>query len=469
MRYIQRLLYIWLFALDANLRLNLSFHHVSIQYMNLQSCLMGYFVVGSARDLLCGKIQGSKYKDTGGQFKYCGTHSQFINYFPHRRVKVLVSFLVPVNYEILMSYAVMDAGIAESEPLQKYEYPHLKWVFLNFQIKATRFMYHLVVLKFQRLELFISQDAHVQAWDGPSLLSEQLKPKPFKNDMSKYISATFQCTVSVLLKWSRKAESVVMGHRVLKLDNHISVVINNTLGMSITFPNPTHHQYLFILQLNAETKATFNVTTKKIAYTGTRNILCQFAGVTSYDMISDPPTELATACYSEVSYRHRNIYSKSSTVVLVFYLYPEYGSAHISSSVYTTKCQVIEINTCLFYGQQPKTAKFLNLCTKLKTLPSLKSSCACVYCSAYRHQMFAELSVSEGQCLVAQFNHNTDHYTKIMQPPVMNSGLCFLHNFKHGHINKRYQVLRYTVTGFLKGKPKFCAFPFGEQRHKSHV
>ena len=70
----------WIFKLDKKLRLNLTLHHIHFGFRHLHTCAVGELKV----------ISDSNNKQV---FKYCGIHSNMINYPQNRNVHIFLTNL----------------------------------------------------------------------------------------------------------------------------------------------------------------------------------------------------------------------------------------------------------------------------------------------------------------------------------------------------------------------------------------
>ena len=105
----------------------------------------------------------------------------------------------------------------------------------------------------------------------------------------------------------------------------------------------------------------------------TNNIHCKYAGLSVYESVNNFHQEISLLCHSSERYKHRNIYSNTSYVLLVFYMYPEYSKFNIGLSLSGTSCNIVTLNACTLQYFCAHTDR--KECIYLKRLPIMKTHC----------------------------------------------------------------------------------------------
>ena len=142
------LIHTWIFTLDKQLRLNITFVHVRILISYLDTCHVGNVTVETFDP-----SENSKFK-----FVYCGIMSNIPNYPKMRNANIMVSIRPYVQYIVFFSYGVIDPDrtISLRPPIGKAINP--EW-FLHFPAaeKYLQFIYlkvekyNVVVLSFEQI------------------------------------------------------------------------------------------------------------------------------------------------------------------------------------------------------------------------------------------------------------------------------------------------------------------------------
>ncbi len=447
--------YVWSFNLHTSLRLSLKFYHISIQYVNLQNCIMGHVAVIFNKGDPCGRCKYYQpfYKKTEHNFRYCGTHSFLVNYLSERMIKLELAVVVPAKADVMMSYLVIDSHIASSKPVDYHADPHIIWVVVFPQSKMTACKYFVKTKKFNRLQLLIQRKGVVRiaVWDGPGFLSTQLQAVHTHLNFTVFWSRTFQCTL-ILLAVSSLQSYNGLQYTAVRNDILNTVFVNKTQSVTITFSDPSNFQSAWILQLVSAQHMRLNISVNHYIYHGVANWMCQFAGISAYDVITETLTEFSSICHSAPGYKHRNIYSTNSSILLVLYVYPEYGQVSISFGVQSTTCQVFSLNLCLFGAlynpgissttKQTVSPRFFPVC-KNRKYPSFLSNSGC------KTGKF-DLSVKPGDCHVIQMHYDEGHRVKPLSGRY--SWYCYIGHLKHQHVTGISRKIHYKLSGFLRGK-----------------
>ena len=85
----------------------------------------------------------------------------------------------------------------------------------------------------------------------------------------------------------------------------------------------------------------FNVTIKNFTNNYKYNILCSYGGVIFYEEEKRIYKEKRLICFDNgYFYKHRNIYSSRSEMLLLMYAYKGYGTLFISLNISTTQCRL---------------------------------------------------------------------------------------------------------------------------------
>ena len=147
------------------------------------------------------------------------------------------------------------------------------------------------------------------------------------------------------------------------------------------------------------------------------NLACEYGGVSAFNINNTIHTTISTTYDSELSspfdiFKNRNVYSETSSLVIVIYNYKDYyamrGTLHLS----TTQCNVVKVNVC-----------------------------------TRKHTVY--FSSSAGMCTIHQLTHNMDifFYQKAKDQ------FCSIQSLRYDESRERKkQFVEVNVKGYLKGK-----------------
>ena len=152
------------FLLDVKLCLNLTFHQIHLEFRHLYSCAV------------CEVRVMSKSSDKHQDFRYCGIHSNMINYPQNINVYLYLtkdhdaalSSLATV-YNVTAFYSVIDTKMIVTLERHRFLWRNLVW-HLHLLPKNIRVMkFELKTKKFQHLIIKFTNniDLIVEVFDGP--------------------------------------------------------------------------------------------------------------------------------------------------------------------------------------------------------------------------------------------------------------------------------------------------------------
>ena len=107
---------------------------------------------------------------------------------------------------------------------------------------------------------------------------------------------------------------------------------------------------LCVLRLESIYELHIKIETKGFIYKGRNSSSCSFGGFVVYNFIHEEYREESPICSTQDNSNiHRNMYSSSNKLMMVFYLFKQYiNLLFMSFLVSTTKCQIIIRNVCKF-------------------------------------------------------------------------------------------------------------------------
>ena len=340
----------WIFKLDRKLKANVTFEYIHIYINYLYLCKIGTV-----------RVESFEYSEEWTH-TYCGFQSTLICFPPHRNVEIYFSFEKYVSYEIIMRYSVIDTKLMTSTKQKRTEYLHdhhrwlqnpqriLQWRInmLMQKVQFLRFRFHYEKHKYLRIT-FPPTKYLVEAFDGPDTLSPMLQSKHLNDKLYGIQTSTFQCILNVCVgctnffKYQNKLK-IKSFH--VKQFKHKILNNQNISGLTYYYNTMKKNQNVDIIKLLFPDYVKINITIQNLSHNYNKNILCSYAGFVVYDrMETEENNHISTKCTPHTDiFRHQNIYSNSSTILLLAYSYKEYGSMNLSVRLSTTKCNIVRVN-----------------------------------------------------------------------------------------------------------------------------
>ena len=409
-----------MFILDERLRLNLTFQHIYFGFRNLHDCSVGEMRVISHSPVM--QI-----------FKYCGIHSNLINYPQNKNVSIILTSIAAPRiknghvYDVIIFFSVINTKTIFSLPKSKSLWKNLVWN-LYLQHKAIRVMrFKLTTAKYQTLMInfTVNSCATVELFDGPGTLS----PNIYRHKQESYKTSTFQ---SIVHLWILPTENFKKecGFIFVTMTSTISskIKVNNFLTVNISHGFTKPEVWKIFSHTNLK------LTIKTIMYTGYNDPICTFGGISVYTGNID--AEITNDCFSFYNYIiDKDIYSNSNVTLLVLYSYKECGTLNITMQLSTTQCKPVTINTCAL----------THLCKYPNT----------IMCKEHREQIKSlnlnytqistdfPISVNPEQCFILQMVSFIDSLNKLK------SSIDCKIKFYHIDILKRKIKIQFQIKAFF--------------------
>ena len=307
------------------LRINITFYEIHFKYVNLHKCFIGSVSVESSTQI-------NNFTDL-----YCGGLAQILSYPPYKNSKIVLSSKYYVDYDILLSYSVIDMNIMESKLGKFLRYSKQMWFVPKSRTIVE--MFHLQTEKYQHITLLTSNLINVVVHNGPGTLSKALRSISQSSKKNIYLILTFQCLIFLQKNNSFFWKGII----IFETRNNNYTQIQNVTSETdeqILFPNPLcaggvvvcilkiktfNGLFLNISVINfvyhdmrssASKKYTLPIATKspegpvKHICFQTENIRhiqtksCNFAGLVTYNIINKSFQEISSICSSFKGYKH---------------------------------------------------------------------------------------------------------------------------------------------------------------------
>ena len=417
------------FNVHRRLNLNLTFYQIAFQFRNLYDCSVG-------------NVQVVNYSPGGPQyFKFCGIHSNLINYPDSSNVKLIISsiktskvqwFIRP--YRLLLFYSVIDNMKIYQNTSSKYNILQGRLIWSLYLKQANIIVTSIMMkaAKYQHFKINFTTDSLIfmEIFDGPGTLS----PLVFKNNENLYVTSTFQSLIQI---WASvlQEDKVLYGLTYTKHQINTSKVFQVNDTNSIITPNGYGFEVWKILS-----SSTLNLTILSVTYNGINDPLCTNTGVSLYSLSNDSYREITTDCFFSTSTKiKKNMFSSSNDSLLVIYSYTEYGRFSISVKLSSTKCKPVEVNACaLTYLCK---IKHNALCTEhRKQVKHVTSSNS--------KKINFPVSVNAGQCYVFQIRASID---RLKGKKSRFAAECRI-KFKHRNFLEKKLNIQFDIKGYFRGK-----------------
>ena len=412
---------VWTFNLDPRIKLNLTFHTI-------------YFSSGS-NNCHAGNVTVENISSDEESFLYCGYHSMFNLYPKWAVIDIVFSADKFSHFKINVSFSIIDPNLIISIPVSKnvtkISKIHIGSIF-NLENKQTLLSYSIVVERIKFIILHVNEYL-VQKYiiyDGPGYLSEMVSK--FQNI---YKTSTFQCLIHVLEETNflpKMNFEVKFSAKQL----NISVRLHTDEFNIIHAPFPTCHRNPCLLLIETIPGQHINITIYKLLYQGFTSFTCCHGGLVTGELINNKFKKSLTVCESIDIFKgeSRNLYSSSSSLILILYWYKYYSSINITFNLSNTFCQPVHIDYChhSFCIHNRKACDQHTAILKLNfTMEWNKDK-----------NSWHILFISDG-CLVLQlFRINLRHISK-------NEFYCFM-----SVVAKHKNQLQSHLTYFIRGKIK---------------
>ena len=293
----------------------------------------------------------------------------------HRQyARSLPNGITVITYHMDMPVEIVD-GVEEGEMWEEFEYTHygylpshLKYFMRKTQYNVERIRnentpiadvkhiliipngfavvnFHIVVKRIEFITIRIRTFNDLgEIFDGPGILSPRIRQFIKNSSFVLYQSTTFQVVCFLQIGVVESLNFVFTSKKLNVKKLHVSTIQN------IIFPQNSicNNYFVCILKLSSEPGTKLKVKIQHFTFRGPLSSECVFGGYFAYDQLPDKEIYNTHNCMTQdENYMHRNIYSETNNLILVFFHYKEY-SRHIvmKLKVITTKCKRLSVNIC---------------------------------------------------------------------------------------------------------------------------
>ncbi len=296
--------------------------------------------------------------------EFCGVYSKG-NVYPHGQ-KLQLLFHGGSTSLVDLLFSVVDQSriyIFTHEHHEKTQDLYPEWRILFLQ-KQKYYFYYLSVMKFQIIFLNITcgKTWGFHIYDGPSALSPHLLLNHYTD---LYQTTSFHCSIYTMTssacvvrqKLSAKFHAKRSGKYI-----HKFVSTNET--QKLAFGSVHFHGDFHQLNLTCDSPSFLNISILSVIPTGLLSADCRFSGIAFYENNQGTYHEDSNFCGTEWitdrTWKYRNVFSSSSSLLVIYYRQLTQGSSEIYMTVSSTYCKPLKINICKFGKYIDLFAKFFD-------------------------------------------------------------------------------------------------------------
>ena len=335
----------FVFQMNDDLRVQLIFNHIYFSSYQASKCTFGKVTI----------------KSGFWRHAYCGQYPHLITYPPSSTVEIIIMKMGFVDYNGEISYMVVDKRVIISHSTNRYIYYHTS-LFLIKNMDTFLYSFYFHVKKFQIIQLTISK-LHVETYyslvyDGPGSEFQILQPELQGEDETLFVATTFQCLVNIFSKYDDKNSSKFLN--VLKYSAKTKTVtkviaIERNGSFPFSFPRNCDSNYsdlcIEIISIQVDAGKHLNITITNISTGRVQNSICSYSGFSAYDQNHNNYEEISTTCQPHDQFsQFRNIYSRGTFLLFVFYYYSNHRAIQIDGLVSAVNCSLVYLNVFKFHA-----------------------------------------------------------------------------------------------------------------------
>ncbi len=306
-------------------------------------------------------VYGSWLKNTinihglGLQFYFGGIQSKF-SVYPGKFLYFELLFELFHEASVIYESSVISENLVTSlqmlRGMQALTADPLKQVQNILAKQLNVFTYKIEITKFQVLRIHRSMNMQFNVrffvFVGPGFYSRKME---LSNKANTTTIESFQCIVLTIIpsKYNKTVNNINYTGKNLKQK---VVTIKNSTHSFIEFNSSKdlfpHTTVQFIFLVRSPPEYTVNVTFLRFDYTGAPETTCLFGGVSCYNTNSSDWMEEYCFCNKYIDkdsvdwHTARNIFSSSSTYLLILFAYHQYSSFHVKLQFSPSSCRTVK-------------------------------------------------------------------------------------------------------------------------------
>ena len=336
------ILYRFIFKLQLQLRLNITFHHINIIHNQLKlKCEHDYLYIGSLYD---------------ENKEHCGLLSNFVVFLVGIDIGMDIRIWTQhIYFDIEFAFSVIDPGTVISKVPRRsdiFRFSSWRVYFPHTGLFLQRLIFK--VKSFLSLKITVRSRIGIEAnvYDGPGILCRKINPGTLNETgvVNIYVTSSFQ-SVIYLKSYVNDVKDRLLDFRSHKrfISKSIFIIEDN---LSYSADKYFNKNPAWTIKLQTKPWLYFNITIRNISHNHPESMLCSYGGVSVFDIINGKHKDVSKLCYVHPrNYTYQNIYSNSSTAQIVIYSHREYGPFNVTLDVTTTRCQVFTIDVCNVVSQ----------------------------------------------------------------------------------------------------------------------
>ncbi len=416
----------FIFTLERQLRLNLSFAYIYIPNM-----------YGNCHT---NKLQ-IKQNNERVDFVYCGIQADFFLYPFSNQVQMTPSLKEALPLRFLFTSSILSQDILFNQEL----FPGAKVTPISIHnmvfCKTVIFSYRITTRKFRILVLNISVLAahNLFVFDGPGVLS-----KMESVSINKQIPLrSYQCLIQII-----KSVHRFLNHNIDYKGNmsvNTALSVDTSKSISIHYPDQICESHYCVVYVHSTKDSVLKVAMSKISFIGKQTRDCRFGGISVLDFMEEVFTFCENIIYRNIvdSHWHRITFIDFSSGFLLLHSYNEYSylSCHINISA--VNCQLVKLTTCGDY--QTKAIGMEKLYDYFTHIQSLETNkCTVVQISSGLHDKNNMLDLEMSDAFVK--------YSRVIYPlckPIELKLDQTRFNKKGVHYNVKSLIQKYDLTSVV--------------------
>ncbi len=317
-----------MFTLDVELSLNLTVLELIIPLQGVFDCLRSSLIF---------------HQPQGFENRYCSCNPKFHFYFAPSNTKIEYRFILGRHILKLSAFfTIMDRNLAESYNVP-VSHPLIKKNLMMLLLSDFGVLHYfrLTAPKICKIYLFFTESPDIEqtVLDGPGFYSKSLKPV-----QNIYKTSTFQC-MTVLFSATHKFNFSQKNFQFVSkpVNKFESLIIPTNQSVSLELPQKNLDTNVY--HINILTESHFvNVSVQALEFSGQQSFTCDYGGLCATEKLEKSFGAEVYLCESqEVG---KNLYYKSSSLILSFYWYHHYSRIKVLLNLSTTLCQPMQIDPC---------------------------------------------------------------------------------------------------------------------------
>ncbi len=405
------------FKMHHQLRMNLTFHFLFVGRGNVHTCSIGSL-----------KLKISSHIEV----QFCGIMSKFVVFPENHILSLYWWFMSETSFQFLVFFSVIDANLLESGYQTEFTLSKFCVYLAQSKTSVSRITFLTEKSNIFVMNITSKTGVDLELYDG---LEIDLILLPA--DGKLFHKTKYFCCVFYLWNISTNFENIsddIVKFYSTPNNNSNPVFVEANETYTLKFSSTATGVYIF----KFETLHTgfCNLTLHSLSHNVMNDPGCFYFGLTSYSPTVNTSKELRTVCLKPKSfYKHRNIYSHKSQMLLVMYLQKENSHFKVNLTVSATLCRTISFNICPL--QDHKISNRID--GKMQSVTDFIRI-------GYSGIETIIVSARDGICFTLQlaYDFKFGHDFHLCS--------CMLHTMRHSSLFVPGKVLTLNLSGFLREK-----------------